>query len=269
MDLATIKNTIIVQGTNFGLKVLGALALWIVGRWLIGMTIKMVRKALTRQAIDPTLMNFVGSTISIVLNVILVVALLGFFGIQTTTFAALLAGVGLAVGAAWSGLLSNFASGAFLLILHPFKVGDFITAGGVTGSVEEIGLFVTTINTPDNVRTFVGNGKVFADNIQNYSANPYRRVDLVAQLHHTVDPKAAIQILKERITQIPNVIADPSPTIEVLEFSAFGPVLAVRPYCSNKNYWQVYFDTNRTIRDAFGEAKFPAPEQRLLIRNPA
>lgn len=269
MDLQAIKNTIIVQGTNFGLKVLGAIALWIVGRWLIGMAVRMVRRALNKASVDPTLMNFIGSTITVLLNIILVVALLGFFGIQTTSFAALLAGLGLAIGAAWSGLLSNFASGAFLLILHPFKVGDFITAGGVTGTVEEIGLFVTTLNTPDNVKTFVGNGKVFADNIQNYSANPYRRVDLVAQLHHTVDPKAAIQLLKERISKIPNVLTDPAPTVEVLEFSAFGPVLAVRPYCNNKNYWQVYFDSNRTIRDAFGEAKFPAPEQRFLVRNPA
>lgn len=267
MDIEAIKQTILVQGTNLGLKVLGALALWIVGRWLIGFAVKMVQKALRRQSVDPTLLSFVGSTISILLNITLVVALLGYFGVQTTTFAALLAGVGLAVGAAWSGLLSNFASGAFLLILRPFKVGDFITAGGVTGTVEEIGLFVTTINTPDNVKTFVGNGKVFADNIQNYSANPYRRVDLVAQLHHTVDPKAAIPILKERVSKIANVISDPAPVVEVLEFSAFGPVLAVRPFCNNQHYWQVYFDTNRTIREAFGEAKFPAPENRMVVRN--
>ncbi len=177
MDFQAIKNTIVVQGTNLGLKVLGAIALWIIGRWLIDFAVKLARRALSRQAVDPTLMNFVGSTISVVLNIILVVALLGFFGVQTTTFAALLAGVGLAIGAAWSGMLSNFAAGAFLLILRPFHVGDFITAGGVTGTVEEIGLFVTTLNTPDNVRTYVGNGKISADNIQNFSANPYRRVD--------------------------------------------------------------------------------------------
>jgi len=267
MNVEAIKNTIIVQGTNFGLKVLGAIALWLIGRWLIGVSINLVRKTLQRQSVDPTLMNFIGSTIAVLLNITLVVALLGFFGVQTTTFAALLAGVGLAVGAAWSGLLSNFASGAFILILHPIKVGDFITAGGVTGTVEEIGLFVTTINTPDNVRTFVGNSKIMGDNIQNYSANPYRRVDLVAQLHHTVDPKAAIAMLKERIAKIPNVLSTPAPVIEILEFSAFGPVLTVRPFCSNQNYWQVYFDTNRIIREAFGEAKFPAPEQRMLVRN--
>jgi small conductance mechanosensitive channel len=267
MNIETIKNTIIVQGTNFGLKVLGAIVLWIVGRWLIGMAINMVRKVLQRQAVDQTLMNFIGSTINVLLNITLVVALLGFFGVQTTTFAALLAGVGLAVGAAWSGLLSNFASGAFLLILHPIKVGEVITAGGVTGTVQEIGLFLTTINTPDNVRTTVGNSKILGDNISNYSANPYRRVDLVAQLHHTVDPKAAIEILKDRVSKIPNVIADPAPVVEILEFSAFGPLLAVRPFCSNKDYWQVYFDTNRMIREAFGEAKYPAPEQRMLVRN--
>jgi small conductance mechanosensitive channel len=267
MNIESIKETILVAGTAFMLKVLGAIALWIVGRWLIGFAVKLVKRALQRQSIDPTLMNFVASTLSVILNITLVVALLGFFGVQTTSFAALLAGVGLAVGAAWSGLLSNFASGAFLLILHPFRVGDMITGGGVTGIVEEIGLFVTTINTADNIKTFVGNAKILGDNIQNYSANPYRRVDLVAQLHHTVDPKAAIAILKERLSKIPNVVTNPAPVVEIVEFSQMGPVLAVRPFCSNKDYWQVYFDTNKTIRDAFGEAKFPAPENRMVVRN--
>jgi small conductance mechanosensitive channel len=153
------------------------------------------------------------------------------------------------------------------LILRPIKVGDFITAGGVTGTVEQIGLFLTTINTPDNIRTLVGNSKIMGDNIQNFSANPYRRVDLVAQLHHTVDPKAAIQVLKDRLSKIPNVLSTPAPVVEIAEFSAFGPVLTVRPFCQNQNYWQVYFDTNRMITEAFGEAKYPAPEQRMLVRN--
>ncbi len=267
MDIQTIKETVMVQGTAFALKLVGALALWIVGRWLIGFAGRLIRRGLVKHSVDVTLMNFISSTIAVLLNIVLVVALLGFFGVETTTFAALLAGVGLAIGAAWSGLLGNFASGAFLLILSPFKVGDFISAGGITGTVEEIGLFVTTINTPDNVRTYIGNGKIFSDNIQNFSTNPYRRVDLVAQLHHTVEPNGAIALLKERVGGIANVLSNPAPEIEVLEFSAFGPVLAVRPFTNNTNYWQVYFDTNRTIREAFGKAGYPAPENRYLVRN--
>src|SRR5262249_13781255 len=143
------------------------------------------------------------------------------------------------------------------------------TAGGVTGTVADIGVFVTTMDTPDNVRTFVGNSKIFADNIQNFSANPYRRVDLEAQLDHSVEVSRAIQLVKHRLHTIPNVTINPPPDVEVLKFSALGPVLAVRPYCNNEHYWQVFFDTNRTIREAFSEAGFPAPEQHLSMRNSA
>src|SRR5262245_55660028 len=139
MNYETVKSYILVQGADLGFKILGAIALWIVGRWLIGLAERLLRAALKRQSVDTTLMNFVASAISVVLNIILVVALLGFFGVQTTSFAALLAGVGLAVGAAWSGMLANFAAGAFLLIFRPFKVGDAISAAGITGVVEEIG----------------------------------------------------------------------------------------------------------------------------------
>jgi len=253
----------------FGLKVLGAIALWIIGRRLIHFAVSLMQRGMRRQPLDATVIGFIGSTVSVTLNVVLVVALLGFFGVETTSFAALLAGAGLAVGTAWSGLLSNFAAGIFLMILRPFKTGDFVTAGGVTGTVEEIGLFVTTLNTPDNIRTFVGNNKIMADNVQNYSANPYRRVDLVAQLASTVDHSAAIRILRERVAKIPHVLQDPAPVLEIVEFTSFGPKLAVRPFCNNEHYWQVYFDTNRVIREAFGEAGFPAPEQLVLVRQSA
>src|SRR5262249_43205490 len=143
------------------------------------------------------------------------------------------------------------------------------SAGGITGTVEEIGLFVTTVNTPDNVRTYVGNNKIFADNIQNFSANPFRRVDLVAQLHHSTDTAIAVRLLKERLETIPNVLAQPAPDVEILQFTALGPLLAVRPYCHNEHYWQVYFDTNRIIRETFGEAEFPAPEQYVMMRSAA
>jgi len=203
-----------------------------------------------------------------VLNIVLVIAILGFFGVETTSFAALIAAAGVAIGMAWSGLLSNFAGGVFLVILQPFKVGDFITAAGVTGTVEEIGLFASTINTPDNVKTMVGNGKIFADTIQNFSSNPYRRVELTAQLAHGVDPQAAIALLKPALVQIPNVIAEPAPDVEILTFNPSGPVLAVRPYCNNDHYWQVYFDTNRLIQDTFTHAGFPVPEQHYAVRGP-
>jgi small conductance mechanosensitive channel len=240
-------------------KLAGAIALWIAGRVLIGFAGRMLARALANQRFDPTLSRYMETGLSLLLNVALIVAVLGFFGVETTTFAALLAAGGVAIGIAWGGLLANFAAGAFLVFLRPFRVGDFVTAAGVTGTVDAIGLFGTTINTPDNVRTIVGNNKVFSDTIQNYSANPYRRVDLTALINNSVDHHRAIGLLKERLAGIPNVLTSPPPDVDVLQFTAAGPQLCVRPYCSNAHYWQVYFDTNRMIRETFGEAGFPAP----------
>lgn len=245
-----------------GLKILGALAAWIVGRWLIGLVVRLITRALTRNRIDATLQRYVGSIVTVGLNVVLVVAILGYFGLETTSFAALLAAAGIAIGAAWSGLLANFAAGTFLIVLRPFRVGDVVAAGGVEGTVEEIGLFGTVINSADNVRTIVGNNKIFSENIRNYSANPYRRVDRLAQLAHGVDPDEAAARLKAALARIPNVLASPEPEVEILDFTAMGPVLAVRPYCDNSHYGQVFFDTNRVIAETFGAAGYPVPEQR-------
>ncbi len=269
VEVNEIVRTILNVGTRVALQLIGAFVMWIVGRRLIDLAMRLVSRAMTRQSIDATLISYVTSSLSVLLNVVLVVAILGFFGVETTSFAAVLAAGGVAIGVAWSGMLANFAAGAFLIVLRPFKVGDFVTAGGVTGTVMEIGLFGSVINTPDNIRTIIGNNKIFSDTIQNFSATPHRRVDLVAQLNHSVDHKTAIRLLKERLSKIPNVLADPAPTVEILEANLAGPVLCVRPSCHNDHYWQVYFDTNRLIRETFGEAGFPAPEQHYAVRHPA
>jgi small conductance mechanosensitive channel len=253
----------------FGLKVLGALALYIIGRWLIGIVGTIVTKSLERQKIEPTVIRYVASTVNVALNVLLVVGILGYFGIETTSFAALLAALGIAIGAAWSGLLANFAAGAFILVLRPFKVGDYVQAGDVEGTVRAVGMFTTAIDTPDNVLTTVGNGKIMAGTIKNFSHNPHRRVELTAQLDHTVDPQDAIRRLKEALPKIPNVVAEPKPDVEILTFNERGPVLAVRPYVHTDHYWQVYFDTNKTIRETFGAAGYPAAEAHLFVRQQA
>jgi small conductance mechanosensitive channel len=240
-------------------KVAGALILWFVGRRLIAFAVRMVGRGLANQRFDPTLSRYFETGLTVVLNVALIVALLGFFGVETTTFAALIAAGGVAIGVAWGGLLANFAAGAFLIFLRPFKVGDAVNAAGVNGTVEAIGLFGTTINTADNVLTIVGNNKIFSDTIQNFSANPYRRVDLTATINNAVDHRTAIPLLRERLARIPNVLTEPAPTVDILQFTPAGPLLCVRPYCRNEHYGQVYFDTNRMIREAFGEAGFPAP----------
>ena len=258
--------SIVNLATEAGIRILGAIALWIIGRWLARLCVRMLSRVLQRGGVDETLIGYVRSSLTATLNVILVVLILGFFGVQTATFAAIFAAVGLAIGMAWCGLLANFAAGFFLILLRPFKAGDFVTGGGITGTIREIGLFVTMIDSLDNVRNIVSNSKLFSDTIQNFSANPFRRVELTAQLDHSVDHRAAIELLKARIAAIPNVAKEPAPDVEILTFNLAGPVLAVRPYCNNTNYWQVYFDTNRVIREAFGEAAFPVPEYHYAIR---
>lgn len=254
----------LLQGTGATLmaaawRVVGAILLWLVGRWLISFALGVLSKALARQQFDLTLSRYMQTALKILLNVALIVAVLGFFGVETTTFAALLAAGGVAIGIAWGGLLANFAAGAFLVFLRPFKVGDFISAGGVTGTVQAIGLFGTEINTPDNVHTIVGNNKIFSDTIQNFSVNPYRRVDLSVTISNAVDHRDAIHVIQQRLSTVPHVLPSPAPDVAILQFTPAGPQLCVRPYCHNEHYWQVYFDTNRLIREAFGEAGFPTP----------
>jgi small conductance mechanosensitive channel len=255
--------------TNVGFKVLGAIVLYLVGRGLINWLIALVQRALERQKVDPTLLRYVGTVIAVLANIALVIAILGYFGVETTSFAALLAGAGIAIGTAWGGLLSNFASGAFLVILRPYRVGDFITAADVTGTVRAIGLFVTTIDTPDGVQTHVGNGKVLGGTIQNFSANPVRRVDLLAQLHYSVNVHDAMERLRVKLAEIQNVAKAPAPEVNILQFTEFGPVLAVRPYTHTDHYWQVYFDGNKAIAAVAGEAGFPPVERTVKLRGGA
>ena len=267
MDFNDVWVFMTTQGVDFGLKLLGAWVAWIIGRWLIGLASKLIQRGLSRSGrIDHTLASYIVSVVSILLTVILIMAILSIFGVQTTSFAALLAGLGLAIGTAWGGLLTHFAAGVFLQVLRPFKVGDFITAGGVTGTVKELGLFATTVTTMDNVTTIVGNNKVLGDNIQNFSNLPVRRVDCVAKVANSVDVPTAIAALRQSVSQIPNVSQQPAPEIEVLQFTPEGPVLCVRPYTNNDHYWQVYFDTHATIIKTFGQAGFPVPETPVAYR---
>lgn len=251
------------------IKVIGAVIAFIAGRWLIGLAGRLLTAALTRQEVDATVQRYLVSFLTVALNIVLVVAILGYFGVETTTFAALVAGAGVAIGAAWSGLLSNFAAGVFLVVLRPFKTGDYVTAGGVEGTVTDIGLFGTGIDTPDNVKVIVGNAKVLASDIRNYSANAYRRVELFAQIAGSADAHSAMSLIKEAVSKVPNVKVAPDgkPMVdtEILEFNEFGPKLAVRPYCHTNHYWQVYFDTNKAIIDTLGAGGFPVATRPVKV----
>jgi small conductance mechanosensitive channel len=267
-DFDSIVTTAGTLLTAFGLKILGAIVAWVIGRYVIRIGVRLTVAGLNRQQIDATLVRYVGNIVSVALTIGLIVALLGYFGFETTSFAALIAGVGIAIGAAWAGLLANFAAGAFLVVLRPFRVGHYIKVAGIEGTVTEIGLFATTITTPDHVVVFIGNNKIFGDTIHNYTTSPTRRVERTAQLAHTVDVNDAISRLKDAIAKIPNVAKSPAPVVEIVDFTTRGPVLAVRPYTHNDNYWQVYFDTNKAIAQTFGDAGYPIPTE-VVSHNPA
>ena len=269
MKFEDLQKNLTTTATDIGFRVIGAILIWIVGRWIIGMLVRLASAGLTRQKMDATMQRYILSTVSGLLNIVLVISILGQFGVQTTSFAAVIAAMGFAIGTAWSGLLSHFAAGVFIILLKPFQVGDLIDAGGILGNVVEIGPFVTKINTLDNVLTMIGNNKIFSGNIQNFSANAYRRVDITHTFNHTVNPKEVMTLLTERISAIPNVLKTPAPDVEILEFSTSGVTMVVRPYCDNANYWQVYFDTNRVIAEFSSEKGYGYPEQRLAIRNMA
>lgn len=266
MNIETIETFLATHLLSFVLKLSIAIGVWIIGRWLIGVAVAMVTRMLTRQNVDPTLLRYIGNIVNVALNLMLVLAILGYLGLETTSFAALIAAMGLAIGLAWSGLLGNFAAGAFLIVLKPFKVGDFIGVGDIDGAVREIGLFATVLNTSQNVVVIVGNSKLLSENIRNYSANDHLRVDRKAQLAHNADAGEAIEQLKAALAAIPNVLTEPwPPVVEIGEFNAMGPVLTIRVFAPGQHFVQVGFDINRAIQDTLNPASYPVPGQYLHV----
>ena len=237
MDVAAIQTFVGTTLTELAIKVAAAIAFWVIGRWLIGKVIGLIQTGMNRNSVDSTLTKCLGSIVAIALNIALVLGILGYF-----------------------------AAGAFMLVLRPMKVGDFVSVGGVVGTVHELGLFGTTLITSDNVMTIVGNGKVFGDTIQNFSALPVRRVERVAQLAGSVDPLQAIALFKAAVAKIPNVSTRPAPEINLLDMNLNGPVIAVRPYTHTNHYGQVYFDTNEAIVRTCQEAGWPAPTPTQITR---
>ena len=267
--LSTINAFVTTYVVPFAWRTLGALALWVIGGWVIGLVARLAQNGMRIRRFDKTLASYAEAAIRVGLKILLVIAILSVFGIETTSLAALLAAAGIAIGTAWSGLLSNLAAGVFLVVLRPFRVGDIIQVAGVNGEVKSIGLFMTALDTGENARTYIGNSKVFGDIIVNYSTNDSRRVDLRIQLAHGVDPADAIARLTARIAQIPNIRKTPPPQIAINEFTATGPVLAVRPFAAASDYQQVWFDTNRAIAEVIDEADYPVPATHQVSRSDA
>ncbi len=254
MDKALLDN-LWIRFSDFGLHLLGALVVWIIGRALIRFGLNLLVARLERRGVDHTVVGYARSTLSVALNIVLVVVILGVLGIETTSFAAFLAAAGLAIGAAWSGLLSNFAAGAFLIVLRPFKAGDFVSAGGVVGTVSEIGLFTTLLITEDHVRTYIGNSRVLATTLKNYTASTARRLEMTGTIKSSAHVDDTLSEIRSRLLKVSGVLAEPAPEVKLLSFDENGCKLAIRPFVKQDDYWPVYFDSVSALRglvDAMG-----------------
>jgi small conductance mechanosensitive channel len=237
--------------TIYGLKVIAAIAVFIIGRWIAKMLTSLSEKVMNKRQVDSTIVSFVANLIYIALLVFVVLAALGQLGIQTTSFIAVIGAAGLAIGLALQGSLSNFAAGFLMIIFRPFKVGDYIEGAGVAGTVEEIHIFTTQLVTPDNKTIIVPNAKMTGDNITNYSAKGTRRVELVFGIGYGDDIDHARQVIEGVISQDDRVLEDPAPAVVVSELADSSVNFKVRAWTSADDYWGFYFDTTEKVKKQF------------------
>lgn len=252
---------------TFGMRILVAVVIFIVGRWIASLITKMVKRAMAKADVEDTLLNFLGNLIYYVLLAAVVIATINQVGIQTTSLLAVLGAAGLAVGLALQGSLSNFAAGVMIVGFRPYKVGDFIEAGGVAGVVEQVQIFTTVMRTGDNKKIIVPNSQIMAGEITNYSANPTRRVDLVAGCGYDDDLDKVRGVLEGIIAAEDRILDDPAPTIAVSELADSSVNFVVRPWVNSSDYWGVYFDLTEQIKkrfDAEGIA-IPYPQRDVHV----
>ena len=213
-----MQNVVTLMST-WGLQIAGAIAVLIVGRFICGIARKSVRRAMESRRVDPSLVPFVSNLVYFVLLAAVLIAVLGLFGIETTSLVAVLGTAGLAIGLALQGTLANFSSGVMLLLFRPFHAGDYIDASGVSGTVSEIGVFSTTLNTPDNVRIIVPNSGIFGATIKNYSANDTRRNDILLGISYGDDISNAIAVVNTVLSKDSRVLTEPEPLVAVFELA--------------------------------------------------
>ncbi len=243
----------------YGMKILGALAILIIGLWVAKIIAKSFNKMLVRKGTDVTLTKFFTAMVRIALIVFVVIAAISQAGVETTSFIAVLGAAGLAVGLALQGSLSNFASGVMLIIFKPIKVGDYVKGGGMEGIVEEIGIFVTTLISLDNKVIFVPNSKLTSDNIVNYTLKDTRRVDLVFGIAYKEDIDKARTAITEVLKSNSKVLTDPNPDILVSQLADSSVNFEVRPWCKTDFYWDVYYSVTEDIKKKFDEQKIEIP----------
>jgi small conductance mechanosensitive channel len=244
---------------TYGLSVIAAIAIFLVGKWLARILANTLTHMMKRAGTDDTLVSFVANIAHVAMMVFVVIAAMSELGVETTSFAAVLAAAGLAIGLALQGSLSNFASGVMLILFKPFKTGDFIEAAGTSGIVEEIQIFSTKLRSGDNKQLFIPNGAIFGGTITNYSTKPTRRVDMLFGCGYDDDLKAAKQLLNDIIAKDGRILAEPAPVIAVSELADSSVNFVVRPWVNAADYWNVYFDTHEQVKLRFDEAGISIP----------
>jgi small conductance mechanosensitive channel len=259
MDLEKWTKMGIEFATVYGIKVISAIVIWIVGSWIIKKILKATRKIMTKSNYDVSLQIFLTNLLSWAFKILLIITLLGTLGVPTTSFAAIIAAAGLAVGLALQGALGNFAGGVLIMIFKPFKIGDLIEAQGEIGSVKQIEIFTTKLTGLSNKEIIIPNGSLSNGNIVNYTTEGTRRVDLVFGVGYDSDIKKTKEVLMTILTSHPKVLKDPAPTVNVLELADSSINFAVRPWCESADYWTVYFELTEQTKEALDAAGIEIP----------
>lgn len=250
---------------DWGLKLIGGLAALMIGLWIIRIVIKGIAKVFDSSKIDRTLRPFLLTLISFALKALLFISIAGIVGIPTASFAALIAGIGIAIGAAFNGSLGHLASGVMLLIFRPFKVGDLVETNGTLGFVKEISVFVTELETFQNKTEIIPNGAITAGKITNYSTIGNLRVDMLFAIRYGADIEAAKKIVMEVLQKDANVLKDPAPRVGVNNLGESAVELVALPYSTVEGYWDVYWDTRQKIVEALGKAGYEAPLPQRIV----
>jgi len=267
INVEEIMNTVTALVTVYGLKILAALAIFIIGRWVAKLLASAIEKALNKGEIDDSLVGFTKSLSYAMLLTFVVLAALSQLGIQTTSFVAVIGAAGLAIGLALQGSLSNFAAGVLILLFKPYKIGDYVAAGGGEGIVKDIGIFTTTVLTLDNRTQIIPNSAAMGGMIENYSKEGTRRLDLVAGVSYGDDIKKVKDILQGILDDEPRILAEPKPTIGLMEMGDSSVNFAFRPWVKVEDYWDLFFDLQERIKIRFDEegVTIPFPQRDVHL----
>jgi len=260
--MANVSDQLLIFITTYGIQIIGAILILVLGRIAAGIGRKIVKRLLEKAKTEPAIVSFVGSLTYILILVFAVLATLAKFGIQTASFVAIIGAAGLAIGFALQGSLSNFAAGILILVLRPFRVDDYILGAGESGTVKKIQLFTTELATPDNIKVMVPNSKLFGDVIKNVTAYDTRRVDLVIGIGYSSDIQKAYDVMMNIITKDSRILSDPPPQIAVSELADSSVNFVVRPWVKKEDYWSVKFDLTRNIKEAFDKNNIEIPFQQ-------